>query len=409
MNIRTSNGNTYSYIRRTNEIVGGLVEEQGHEWNFAPISVFSTLPEVYMFIIGITEQCNLRCTYCCYSGAYEHNRSHSQKEMESSDIDEIYGFIMNFSVKRPLHIAFYGGEPLLQFPLIQYAIRRGQELLGNEVLFSITTNGTILTSEKIDWLLEQRVELVISLDGTKFFHDKHRVYADGRGSFEKVYIALSYIVENYPNQLNQVSLQMTLYTYQEIGKIAEEWHNNPLLSNFSPSNIHGLTANFVEGVDKVEYEDVRSFYEHLLDVYERHQDWTVLEVLFEESIADWRKRPIIDVGFSVPMVTCMPVNTKLYIDTNKEIGVCEKMADAYRIGSISGGIDWKKANALVFSYYDRRKERCKYCPAIRMCDMCLTAMEYTEAQWDVLCHNVQVYARVFMYVFCEMAERGMIR
>ena len=132
-------------------------------------------------------------------------------------------------------------------------------------------------------------------------------------------------------------------------------------------------------------------------------------MLFEESIADWKERPIIEAGGSVAMATCMPVNTKLYIDASKEIGVCEKMADMYRIGNIAKGIDWPKANSLVRSYYGRRVKRCKNCPAVRMCDMCLTALEYTEEQWNILCHNVQVYARVFMFVFCEMAERGLIR
>jgi uncharacterized protein len=43
-----------------------------------------------------------------------------------------------------------------------------------------------------------------------------------------------------------------------------------------------------------------------------------------------------------------------------------------------------------------------------MCNMCLTAIEHTDEQWDVLCHNERVYTRVFMYLFCEMAERGLI-
>ena len=409
MIVTTSSNNTYSYIRRTNEIVGGIVEEQGFEWNFAPLRVFSALPEVYMFIIGITEQCNLRCTYCCYSGAYEHNRSHSSKEMTSSDIDEIYNFILSSTTKRAIHIAFYGGEPLLLYPLIQYAIQRGHELFGNEVIFSVTTNGTILTPEKIDWLMAHYVELIISLDGTRTFHDRNRLYANGKGSFCKVHDALSYIKEKYERERNLVSLQMTLSSYREIDKIAEEWHNDSLLKDYVPSNIHGLAANFKQGVKKVEYENVKSFYMHLLDIYEHHQDWSVLRVLFEECIADWKDRPIMDAGFSIPMATCMPVNTKLYIDANKEIGVCEKMADIFRIGNIAKGIDWTKANGLVCKYYSRRVERCKQCPAVRMCDMCLTAMEYSEEQWDVLCHNVQVYTRVFMLLFCEMAERGMIK
>lgn len=409
MSITTSSGNTYSFIRRTNEIVNGIVEEQGYKWNFAPLSMFSSMPDVNMFIIGITEQCNLRCTYCCYSGLYESNRSHSMNQMSSNDIDEIYDFILNFTAKRPLRIAFYGGEPLLQYPLIQFAIQKGYELFGADVLYSITTNATTLTPEKIDWLVAHNVEMVISLDGTKEFHDRYRVYADGRGSFSKVYNALKYIIERYPQHQHLLSLQMTIASYKVIEKIAEDWQNDSLLKKIEPSNIHGLAANFAQGVERVEYEVVSEFYKHLIDVYEQHQNWAVLKVLLEECIAYWKDRPILDAGSSVPMATCMPVNTKLYIDTNKQIGVCEKMADKFRIGSINEGIDWSKANSMVREYYDRRSERCKFCPAVRMCDMCLTAMDYNVEQWDLLCHNEQVYARVFMFVFCEMAERGLIK
>ena len=364
----------------------------------------------------VTDDCNLKCKYCGFGEMYTGYDIREAKYLSFNSIKPLIDYLcelwntnLSDSSLPITFFSFYGGEPLLQYPLIHYAIQRGHELLGGEVTFSVTTNGTVLTPEKIDWLVAQHVELVISLDGTKTFHDKHRVYANGHGSYKRVHETLSYIAGNYPQHLNLISLQMTLETYRDIDKIAEKWHNDPLLRYLAPSNIHGLAANFAKGVNKIEYEDVRSFYEHLLDVYEHHQDWAVLRVLFEESIADWKERPIIEASGPVPMATCMPVNTKLYIDASKEIGVCEKMADMYRIGNIAKGIDWSKANSLVRSYYDRRLERCKNCPAVRMCDMCLTALEYTDEQWDILCHNVQVYTRVFMFVFCEMAERGLLQ
>lgn len=409
MNITTCSGNVYSYIRRTNEIVSGIVEEQGFEWNFAPLSAFSAMPEIYMFIIGVTEQCNLRCSYCCYSGSYENNRSHGLKSMTCGDMDEVYDFILQTATRRPLHIAFYGGEPLLQYPLIQNSVLRGRELFGNDVLFSITTNATLLTPDKIDWLIGQNIEIVISLDGPRSFHDKHRIFENGNGSFDKVRDALEYLMECHPQQRHLVSLQMTLPTYRDIEIIAEEWNQEPILSRWEPTNIHGVAANFSHGVEKVNYEEIRTFYSHLLDVYEKHQDWIVLKVLLEECISLWRDRPILEVGSSVPMATCMPVNTKLFIDANKRIGVCEKMADKYRIGEVRQGIEWSRANALVREYYVRRQERCKHCKAVRMCSMCLTAIEYSNEQWDVLCHNENVYTRVFMFVFCEMVERGLVR
>ena len=93
MHIQTSNGNIYSYLRQTNEIVGGIVNAPTVPWEFTPNVNFTSMPNVDFYILGITEQCNLRCTYCCYSGNYANNRSHSMKYMEPSDIDSIYDFI----------------------------------------------------------------------------------------------------------------------------------------------------------------------------------------------------------------------------------------------------------------------------------------------------------------------------
>lgn len=409
MHIKTSSGNIYSYLRQTNEIIGGIVKDQSYAWNFNSLTSFSAMPEVCMFIIGITEKCNLRCTYCCYSGEYANNRSHGIQSLASNDIDAIFDFIQHVTIKRPLRIAFYGGEPLLKYSLVQYAIVKGLEIWKKDVVFSISTNGTVLTPDKIDWMVTHNVELAISIDGTEPFHNRHRVDSRGNGSYTKIYEALSYIQTSYQEYMKVVSLQMTLASYRQIQRIAEEWHNDPLLKKIAPSNIHGLAPNFANGVGKVKYDEVKELYLNLLDVYEKHQDWSVLKVFFEESIAYWKDRPILDAGKSIPMATCMPVNIKLYIDSKLQLGVCEKVADKYRIGNVYDGIDWKKANAMVREYYNKRVNRCTYCPAVRMCEMCLTAIEYTDEQWDILCHNERVYAKAFMLLFCEMAERGLIK
>lgn len=408
MHIQTSIGNIYSYLRRTNELVGGIVDESDYVWRFNPLHQFNTMPEIDMFIIGITEQCNLRCTYCCYSGDYVNNRTHSEHTLTGKDIDDIYDFIEQTIRKRHLRVVFYGGEPLLQYELIQYAITRGRNRWNNNIVFSISTNGVLLTYDKIKWLSANQVELVISIDGTESFHNKHRIDVSGKGSYEKVCKALCYIKEAYPQYISYVSLQITLASFNDIIPIAKEWNKDSLLNCFSISNIHGLSPNFKNGVKSINYEEVQQLYLHILDSYERHQDWKVLKVFLNECLAYWKDRPIVDAGYSVPMATCMPLNTKVYIDARMQIGICEKVSDKYRIGNIKNGIDWKRANEIVEEYYRKRVERCRYCPAIRMCEMCLTAVEYSDEQWDVLCHNERVYAQVFMFVYCEMAERGLI-
>ena len=407
MNITTLH-NSYSYLRQTNEIVQGVVDDSRYAWTFKPPSEFSSMPEVYMFIIAITEQCNLRCTYCCYSGEYEGNHSHNSRTLCEGDIQAIYDFIAKTAKTKPIRISFYGGEPLVNYPLVQYAIQLGQQRWEDDVTFSVSTNGTLLTEERIDWLVNNGVELAISIDGTQPFHDAHRVDAKGNGSYAKVRNALAYLHNNTFNQYPKVVLMMTLTSVSKLVPIAQAWHKDEVLQHYAPTHISGLTPKFSQGVAKEQWETLKSQYIQLLDIYEQHPEWSVLQTFFDEIVSYWKNRPVFEVSGSTPLSTCMPVNTKLYIDAYLQLAVCEKFNDRFRIGSINDGIYWQKANEMTKEYYRKRKNRCTYCPAVRMCNMCLTSIAYTDDQWDTLCYNERLYHQLHMFLFCEMAERGIL-
>lgn len=408
MNITTLHNNSYSYLRQTNEIVQGVVDDSRYAWTFTPPSEFSSMPEVYMFIIAITEQCNLRCTYCCYSGEYEGNHSHNSRTLCEGNIQAIYDFIAKTANTKPIRISFYGGEPFVNYPLVQYAIQAGQQRWEDDVTFSVSTNGTLLTEERIDWLVNNGVELAISIDGTQPFHDAHRVDAKGNGSYTKVRNALAYLHSNTFNQYPKVVLMMTLPSVSKLMPIAQAWHKDEVLQHYAPTHISGLTPNFLQGVAKEDWETLKIQYIQLLDAYEQHPEWSVLQTFFDEIVSYWKNRPVFEVSESTPLSTCMPVNTKLYIDANLQLAVCEKFNDSFRIGSINNGIDWQKANEMTKEYYRKREYRCTYCPAVRMCNMCLTSIAYTDDQWDTLCHNERLYHQLHMFLFCEMAERSML-
>lgn len=408
MYVETSTHNFYSFLRQTGEIVPGIVADDDYIWTFEPVKLFTAMPEVDMFILGITEQCNLRCKYCCYSGDYQNSRIHSSRSMSKEDVDEIFDFVDQIASIRPLYIAFYGGEPLTQYDLMQYAIIKAEKRWSNYVRFSVTTNATLLSKERTDWLMAHHVKMEISIDGTEKFHDRNRNDQKGNGSFQRMYQALSYIVNEHQEYLPNIQLLMTLPSAEDLAAIAKDWNNDAVLSQIAPSQITSLAPNFAKGVTKKDYTSLKEQYLMLLDVYEQHQDWKVMKAYFEECIAYWKDRPVVDVSGSIPMSTCMPRNTKLYIDAKKQIAVCEKISDCYRIGNIQKGIDWNMANSHVSTYYNKRVLRCSHCPAIRVCDLCLTAIEFNDEQWDILCHNECIYAQLYMMLFCEMAERGMI-
>lgn len=410
MQVTTTRGNVYTYSPRTNEIVlGGLEDACSDSFTFKSFVPFHEMPNLCSFIINVTEQCNLRCTYCCYSGIYENTRVHGQKSITEDDIPTLIKFIDEYAAKEPINISFYGGEPLLHYELLKSVILVAEKRWEQNVSFYVGTNGTLLDQERIDWLVEHHVMIAISVDGTREFHDRYRKSSHGNGSFNKTYSALSYLKCTHPNYFkDKVLLLTTVTAFDDLAILAESWHQDPVLNDKAPTTISALAPNFNEGVPKREWQDVFESHKQLLEIYEKHRDWVFLKAYFKECVMNWEKRPIMDVGNEVPLSTCMPLSEKIFIDSYGKLHVCEKISNCFSIGNVMGGIDWSRANKIADSYHTKRKARCSHCSAVRMCSLCLTSIEFSEQQMDVLCHNERLYAKINFWLFCEMAERGML-
>jgi uncharacterized protein len=410
MQVTTTKGNVYSYSPRTNEIVlGESIDSCDYAFQFMPIIPFREMPNLGSFIINVTEQCNLRCSYCCYSGIYENSRTHGNKSIGKDDVPVLLEFIENNAKKHPINFSFYGGEPLLKYELVQSIILQSEQRWGDDVNFYVATNGVLLDERRIDWLVEHNVMIAISVDGTEDFHNRYRRTWQGEGSFGKAYAALAYLKRRYTEyQREKVLVLTTVTSFDDLAPLSESWHRDPVLHDIAPTSISALAPNFIEGVAMREWSEVLDSHEKLLNLYEAHRNWIFLNAYFNECVMNWIKRPIMDVGNEVPLSTCLPQNDKIFIDSYGKLHVCEKISNLFSIGSVKDSIDWNQANELAFSYYNKRKNRCQKCPAIRMCSLCLTSIEFNEKQMDVLCHNERIYTKINFWLFCEMAERGMI-
>ena len=73
---RTYSGTTYTYLRYSNEIVEGNENEEMVSFVFNERKPISAFPNLNVFTLGVTTKCNLRCSYCCYSGSYRNTRTH---------------------------------------------------------------------------------------------------------------------------------------------------------------------------------------------------------------------------------------------------------------------------------------------------------------------------------------------
>ena len=108
-----------------------------------------------MFIIEVTQQCNLRCHYCCYSGNYNNRRTHNNLFMTDDTVMRCIKFIKQHAdAKAPqITVCFYGGEALLAKKQIDFIINNlRNEMQQVNFLFSISTNGILLSPDVADWI-----------------------------------------------------------------------------------------------------------------------------------------------------------------------------------------------------------------------------------------------------------------
>ncbi len=151
------------------------------------------------FTIIVTSKCNLRCDYC-----YEENKKYQDMSVEVCDktIDFIIKSIRaRKNINESHKVVFHGGEPLLKFDLIRHI----KERLDNElkykykISYMMTTNGTVISQEIINYIKENNIALSVSVDGTKCTHDKYRRFESGKGSYDIVYKNVAKLIQNEIN------------------------------------------------------------------------------------------------------------------------------------------------------------------------------------------------------------------
>lgn len=147
------------------------------------------------FMIDLTTRCNLNCKYCFR----DVNNPESYKSISKEMLNEICKYIFDYCTKhevKKISIQPWGGEPLLEMEKIKWMY----DFFENtpiSVHFTIETNGVLLTEENVKWLFEHNVSIGISIDGNKEIHDRQRVFANTKGSFEYVLQGIKNVKKYY--------------------------------------------------------------------------------------------------------------------------------------------------------------------------------------------------------------------
>jgi uncharacterized protein len=330
----------------------------------------SPLPDVFpvqTLVMNLTNQCNLSCQYCYEFGADKLATPEGKpKFMDVETAMRSVDFLLAESGdRRSIHITFFGGETLMNFPLLKQVVAYGNQRAREQdrhIDFSLTTNATLLTPAIIEFLSQNNIGVTVSMDGPKEMHDHLRVFANGKGSYDIIEPKVRALIQNH--RTRPITARVTLtagvsdvirifrHLKQDLG--FSEVGFAPVTT--SPNQLYAINAKGMDSVLDQFHQLAEEYLEHALRG-ESHGFSNVSDTLAELCQGVNKSHPC-GAGLGL-----------LGVGPSGDIAPCHRFvdSDAHALGHISTGIDKAKQADFLTRGNIASKYDCHTCWARPLC------------------------------------------
>lgn len=348
-------------------------------------------------ILKVTDGCNFRCKYCVYSEHYPHSVGYGKEKMDEDTAYKAIDYYLRgirkqkkYIFDKKPYIAFYGGEPLLNFDVIRRSIEYTQKNYSDlDVEFTITTNGYALDNTYIsDFLKEHNVIICISLDGYSKNHDRNRKTQDNSDTYVKLMAIIKKHFINYPRIYSLCCIDyktdlLELYRYY----MENDRMNGGMIPHLLRiSLINDVGTDYYKQFSSAEKYTFINQFQTLENKYielacKGNHNW-FLDLLIGQELIRIFDRPkfITSNGYYCMNGCCLP-GDKVYVLPDGRFGICEKVTvKEFDIGNVNTGINFDKVIALINNVNTLMYEKCSKCELFTACSIC-----YSHCiSWDKL-------------------------
>lgn len=368
--------------------------EESLSGRLTPHLIESQLANLGHVLFQVTAECNLKCRYCCYGDLYENPESAQTGSMTFQQAKQILDFLIpywnsnkNVSYNNTIIIAFYGGEPLVNFTLINEIVTYVKNIrLNNNAnfVFSMTTN-SLLLDRYMNFLVNNNFSLLLSLDGNEI-HDYLRVDQRNNPTFKKVFDNIKKMQRTYPDYFAQNvqfnSLLNNKSTPEEVFEfINREFNKIPMIGTLSTN---GLRSDKIDEFKKIYRPYSESpyltkkmasmstvnknagyfFYYHISNSYKQYYELLMLE---NKKV---RK---------IPTGTCLPFLKKMFISCIGKIYPCERIGLEQNLGEITEDgviLNFNNISNIYNSYFNSLDKQCSNCYLEDYCSECMFQFDF---------------------------------
>lgn len=343
----------------------------------------------------VTEDCNLRCSYC-----YQQNKTNHIMSLETAKkfIDLVFSNknkYLSYKKWKGIILEFIGGEPFLQIELIdnilEYFLQK-MVLINSPLQYffriSLTTNGTLYFNPKVQEFIKKWnyfLSLTITVDGNKEFHDSCRKFPNGKGSYDlAIAAAQDYKKLNgiFPETKITITPQNLKYLSDGIISLIKIGYTN-------------LSANYVfeEGWSQ---EDAQLYYNELIKIANYIKDKQIDISFFNKD----KFKPIVKENKDF---YCGGNGRMIAVNWNGDIFPCLRFMETdYIIGNIKDNIIKKDKKLSNITTYNYSLQRCQECLIAFGCMNCL-AYDYlknNKFEKTIFCcdiYKAQWLANIYYY------------
>ena len=364
-------------------------------------------------VLNVTNQCNLSCTYCYEYGEdkiVDTANGKKAKFMTEATARQSVEFMLNESgPNRVAHLTFFGGETLLNFPVLKstiaYARRRAAEM-GKEVDFSLTTNATLLRPEIIEFLAENRVGVTISIDGPKEMQDRFRVFQNGSGSYDIVAPKIKELLRRHRSRPIGARVTLTSQTldirriFAHLTEDVGFWEVGFAPVTTSANRKYAIAG---AGFDRIleQFRDLA--YEFLAHAIEdRHHGFSNVKDTLEEIHKGVSKAYPCGAGLGL-----------MGVSTDGDVALCHRFAgsDAHKLGTVHDGVDRQTQSSFLDRHHISHKTDCSKCWARPLCSGGCYHEAYTRYGETVhpnlhYCDWIRDWTDVCLKIYGELSERN---
>jgi uncharacterized protein len=341
-------------------------------------------------ILNVTEECCFRCSYCVYGGEYPQHRRHSSKKMTwevaRAALDD---FLAHSKLSKDRVISFYGGEPLLNLPLIRQCVMYAKERWADlKVQFGLTTNGFLLAGPATDFLAAEAFLIIVSLDGPADIHNRHRRASDGGPTWETILSNLRGFLAAHPEYKTNGKLRFNAVAGSDtdLREVQAFFRECELFSEDMGLEISG--RRLCSGEPRVAMKDsplLVSRRELLADFHaglksgrlgqerDLKSRWAQVS-LFEKPFLLFHKRRYLSPHLPEEMrllATCIPGERRTFVNSDGDYFACERVVECPdgKIGDVNKGLGVDKVMAILQRWNQAAGDQCRFCWCLPTCDV----------------------------------------